>query len=87
MAFRETLATLYDVVVSDFQYRPRDRLEFQAWLEEQDRAFLDGLGVKSQAIRARVQAREVELHGGSLCAGRTRPASRSALSRRRRARR
>ena len=35
--FREALATLYDVVVSDFKYRPRDRLEFRAWLEEQDR--------------------------------------------------
>src|SRR5262249_57089195 len=30
--FREALATLYRVVVSDYKYRPRDRLEFRAWL-------------------------------------------------------
>ncbi len=59
--FREALATLYDVVVSDFKYRPRNRLEFQAWLEEQDRAFLAGLGTKSQAVRERVQALEARL--------------------------
>ena len=59
--FREALAALYDVVVSDFKYRPRDRLEFQAWLEEQDRAFLAGLGMKSQAVRERVQALEARL--------------------------
>jgi hypothetical protein len=61
VAFREALATLYDVVVSDFKYRPRDRLAFRAWLEEQDRAFLDGLGLKSQAIREKVQSLEARL--------------------------
>jgi hypothetical protein len=59
--FREALAALYDVVVSDFKYRPRDRLEFQAWLAEQDRTFLAGLGMKRPAIRARVQALEARL--------------------------
>ena len=38
--FREALAALYRVVVSDYKYRPRDRVEFRAWLEEQDRRFL-----------------------------------------------
>ena len=61
VAFREALATLYDVVVSDFKYRQRDRVEFQAWLEAQDRAFLAGLGAKSQAIRDRTQALEARL--------------------------
>jgi hypothetical protein len=61
VTFREALAALYDVVVSDFKYRPRDRLEFQAWLEAQDRAFLDGLGMKSQAIREKVQALEARI--------------------------
>jgi hypothetical protein len=66
--FREALAALYDVVVSDFKYRPRDRLEFQAWLEEQDRAFLAGLGMKGQAIREQIQALEARL--GELDRGR-----------------
>jgi hypothetical protein len=61
VAFREALATLYHVVVSDFKYRPRNRPEFQAWLEEQDRAFLAGLGAKSQAVRERMQSLEARL--------------------------
>jgi hypothetical protein len=59
--FREALASLYDVVVSDFKYRPRDRLEFRAWLEEQDRAFLASLAMKGQAAREKVQALEARL--------------------------
>jgi hypothetical protein len=59
--FREALASLYDVVVSDFKYRPRDRLEFQAWLEEQDRAFLAALGARSQAVREKIQVLEARL--------------------------
>jgi hypothetical protein len=59
--FREALASLYDVVVSDFKYRPRDRLEYRAWLAEQDRAFLALLGLKGQAIREKVQALEARL--------------------------
>jgi hypothetical protein len=59
--FREALASLYDVVVSDFKYRPRDRVEYRAWLEGQDRAFLAGLGKQSQANRARVQELEARL--------------------------
>jgi len=43
LLFREALAALYDVVVSDFKYRPRDRSPFFAWLEEQDRQFLANL--------------------------------------------
>jgi hypothetical protein len=52
--FREGLATLYRVVVSDYKYHPRDRLEFRAWLEEQDRKFLDSLGMKSKKARDRI---------------------------------
>ena len=36
LTLREALASLHAVVVSDFKYRPRDRLAFMAWLEEQD---------------------------------------------------
>lgn len=51
--FREGLAGLYEVVVSDFKYRPRDRVAFKAWLEEQDKKFLANLGMKSEAARKR----------------------------------
>src|SRR5205085_7126749 len=33
---------------------PRDRLEFRAWLEEQDRKFLESLGMKSKKAQARI---------------------------------
>ncbi len=59
--FREALATLYRVVLSDYKYRPRDRVEFRAWLEEQDRKFLDGLGMKSKKARDRVLELEARL--------------------------
>jgi hypothetical protein len=61
LLFREALATLYRVVVSDYKYRPRDRLEFRAWLEEQDRKFLDSLGMKSKKARERIAELEARL--------------------------
>jgi hypothetical protein len=64
LVFREALAALYDVVVSDYKYRPKDRFEFRAWLEEQDRIFLQSLGVKSDKVRLRMaelEARKAEL--------------------------
>jgi hypothetical protein len=59
--FREALATLYRVVVSDYKFRPRDRLEFRAWLEEQDQKFLDSLGMKSKQARERLLKLEARL--------------------------
>jgi len=61
LVFREGLAALYDVVVSDFKYRPRDRVAFKAWLEEQDRKFLANLGMKSQEARQRMEELEARL--------------------------
>ncbi len=66
LQFREGLAALYDVVVSDFRYHPRDRLAFKAWLEEQDKRFLAGLAVKSAEARQRIaelEARRDALDG------------------------
>lgn len=58
LAFREGLAALHAVVVSDLKYRPKDRLAFNAWLEAQDRRFLQSLGVKSQKALERIRALE-----------------------------
>jgi len=54
LLFRESLAALYQVVVSDFKYRPRDRLAFFSWLEEQDRKFLASLNVRGDIARQRL---------------------------------
>ena len=59
--FREGLAALYSVVVSDHKYRPRDRIEFRAWMEEQDRKFLGGLGMKSKKALARMEELQARL--------------------------
>jgi len=61
LLFREGLAALHSVVVSDFKYRPRDRVEFRAWLEAQDRKFLASLGVKTEAMRQKIHASEARL--------------------------
>jgi hypothetical protein len=81
LLFREALAALYQVVVSDYKYRPRARLEFRAWLEEQDRRFLDGLAAKGKKIRARLE--ELEARLGELDRARTerlRPFHRARLA-------
>jgi hypothetical protein len=65
LVFREALAALYHVVVSDFKYHPRDRLAFRAWLDQQEAKFLAGLGVKAQQARERLaelEARKAELN-------------------------
>jgi hypothetical protein len=61
LLLREALAALYHVVVSDYKYRPRDRVEFRAWLEEQDRKFLAGLGLKNKKMQARLEELEGQL--------------------------
>jgi hypothetical protein len=55
LLFREALAALYDVVVSDFKYQPRDRFAFFSWLEEQDRQFLASLAVRGKKTRERLE--------------------------------
>lgn len=64
LLMREPMAALYDVVVSDFKYRPRDRVAFRLWLEDQDRQFLANLAIKSEEARKKIElleARRAEL--------------------------
>ena len=68
LLFREALAALYDVVVSDLKYRPRDRVEFRAWLEEQDRKFLASLATKGAGTKKRIE--EIEARVAELDAAR-----------------
>lgn len=62
--FREALGALFSVVTSDFKYRPRDRVAFRAWMDEQDRLFAERLAAKGEKARARIEvleARRTEL--------------------------
>lgn len=66
LVFRDALAALYRVVVSDHKYRPRDRVEFKAWLEKQDQEFLASLGV--QSVEAKEKLEELETRKAELAA-------------------
>jgi hypothetical protein len=61
LLLRDPMAALYDVVVSDYKYRPRDRVAFRLWLEEQDRKFLTNLAVKSEVARKQLEELEARL--------------------------
>ncbi|MBL9110112.1 MAG: hypothetical protein JNM74_12600, partial [Myxococcales bacterium] len=64
LVLREGLATLSNVVRSDFTYRARDRASFEAYLARRESAFLAQLGARSdEAMEAltRLEARLVEL--------------------------
>ncbi len=59
--FREAISALHDVVVSDARYKPRDRAEYMAWLEQQD--FVD---MKSVNLQRQDLAEEYERKSGEL---------------------
>jgi hypothetical protein len=61
LLFREALGALHSVVVSDFKYHPRDRLAFNAWMEQQDAKFLAGLKAKSSTAKAELEHIEARL--------------------------
>ncbi len=61
LPFREALGALYDVVVSDHRYHPKDRLAVRAWLEEQDQKFLDSLMDGAPAVMKRIESIEARL--------------------------
>jgi hypothetical protein len=61
LLFREAMAALYHVVVSDYKYRPRDRSEFQAWLAKQDEQFLLSLAAKGSQTRQELERLEGRL--------------------------
>ena len=61
LVFREALGALHSVVISDFRYKPKDRIAFQTWLAEQDRKFLLTLKAKSSEAKAELERVEQKL--------------------------
>ncbi len=57
---RDAMAALREVVVSDFKYRPRDRVAYKAWLESQEKRFLAGLASRNDQARQKMLALEAE---------------------------
>ena len=58
---REGFAALFDVVQSDFKWRPKERLAYRLWLEAQDRAFVEQFASHQQAAQARIAALRARL--------------------------
>jgi hypothetical protein len=52
LVLREGLSALRAVLANDLKWHPRDRVAFRAWLESEDRRFVEGLAMKSAKARA-----------------------------------
>jgi len=57
VAFREAISALHGVVVSDLRYKPKDRSEYLAWIEQQQ--LLDFADVAQQRSKTAARLREV----------------------------
>jgi hypothetical protein len=57
VAFREAVSALHDVVVSDLRYKPKDRSEYLAWVQQQE--LLDFADVGQQRTKTAQRLREV----------------------------
>jgi hypothetical protein len=57
VAFREAISALHDVVVSDLRYKPKDRSEYLAWLEQQQ--LLDFADIGQQRAKTSERIREL----------------------------
>lgn len=53
--FREAMATFLGIMQGDFRYHPKDKQQFLAWLEEQDRKFLMSLTLSKKSDRAKFE--------------------------------
>ncbi|MGN8055875.1 hypothetical protein ACTJKN_06350 [Pedobacter sp. 22163] len=57
IAFREAISALHDVVVSDLRYKPKDKAEYKAWAEEQEKLWLGEYmaGFQIEQVRNRIE--------------------------------
>jgi hypothetical protein len=51
---REGFGALYDVVQSDFKWRPKERVAYQLWLEQQDRDFVRNFSQHQGAAQSKM---------------------------------
>ena len=61
LAFREAISALHDVVVSDLRFKPKDRTEYEAWLAQQEEAFLADALARHGDVTARIGDVKTEL--------------------------
>ncbi len=59
--FREAISALHDVVVSDLRFRPKDREEYKAWVEQQEQHELAEILAQAGEVREQAQALSTEI--------------------------
>ncbi|MFP4007740.1 MAG: SWIM zinc finger family protein [Spirulinaceae cyanobacterium] len=62
ITFREAISALHDVVVSDLRFQPKDRTEYQAWREEQDKLDVQLYAAQRENLEARIAPLQAELN-------------------------
>ncbi|MEC4802960.1 MAG: SWIM zinc finger family protein [Jaaginema sp. PMC 1079.18] len=60
--FREAISALHDVVISDLRFQPKDRTEYQAWREEQDKLDVQLYAAQRENLAARIAPLQAELN-------------------------
>lgn len=61
LAFRECISALHHVVVSDLRFKPKDRTEYFAWLEQQEQVDLAEVMAHRKQTREQLVAAQQEL--------------------------
>lgn len=61
LAFRECISALHHVVVSDLRFKPKDRTEYFAWLEQQEHVDLAEVMAHRRQTRDQLTAAQAEL--------------------------
>lgn len=61
LVFREAISALHAIVVSDQRFKPKDRTDYLAWLEENEQALLAEFLAQKQEVAEQIQPLQREL--------------------------
>ncbi|NOQ73175.1 MAG: SWIM zinc finger family protein [Crocinitomix sp.] len=61
--FREAISALHDVVVADFNFKPKDNTEYLAWLKKQEEVWLMNVGTDKAALDNEIADLRNQLNG------------------------
>lgn len=62
ITFREAISALHDVVISDLRFQPKDRTEYKAWREEQDKLDVQLYAAQRENLAERIAPLQAELN-------------------------
>ncbi len=61
LPFREAMSALHQVVISDMNFKPKDKSQYKTWLAEQKASFLAQAVAQQKKLKAQIEALEQEL--------------------------